>query len=183
MNDSILISDEDTIYKRIIIKNRLFLTKERYVSMGDKVIINKLLEKGIIKSEKDIDEDLKNFISLRSYYDIDEILQSGLLEKYPVKILNECIGLKPNAKLMYTRFNEGMSIQEIELYCKIKLANPELDIPKNDKFLHSINKEYIDKYGAGDLGFIIEKLDILSHFSRRDEKGEKNSLRRNYVFF
>lgn len=136
-------------------------------------IINKLIEKGIIKNENDINEDLERFISLSGYYNIDEILQSNLLEKYGAKIVNECIELKPDGKLMNTRFDNGMSIEDMEIYCQIKQANPELDIAKNDRYLHSIDKEHIKKYGAKDLGFIIDKIDILSHFDNRDENGNR----------
>ena len=136
-------------------------------------IIDKLIEKGLIENESDISEDLQRFISLKRYYNIDEILQSNLLEKYGAKILNECIELKPNGKLMDTRFYNGMPIEDMEIYCQIKQANPELDIAKNDRYLHSIDKEHIKKYGAKDLGFIIDKIDILSHYNNRDENGNR----------
>lgn len=136
-------------------------------------IIAKLIEKGIIKNENDISEDLQRFISLRRYYNIDEILQANLLEKYGAKIVNECIELKPDAKLMDTRFDNGMSIEDMEIYCQIKQANPELDIAKNDRYFHSIDKEHIKKYGPEDLGFIIDKIDILSHWNDRDEEGKR----------
>ena len=151
--------------------------------MKKEVIINKLIEKGIIKSENDIDKDLEVFISLGIEYDIDEILQSDLLEKYGAKIISECIKLRPRAKLSDTRFRNGMSIEDMEVYCKIKQANPELDIVKNDKFLHSINKDYIAKYGAKDLGFIIEKIDILSNYTHRDENGNKIGSRGGNFFY
>ena len=81
-------------------------------------IINKLIEKGIIKNENDINEDLERFISLSGYYNIDEILQSNLLEKYGAKIVNECIELKPDGKLMNTRFDNEMSIEDMEIQKK-----------------------------------------------------------------
>ena len=136
-------------------------------------IINKLIEKGIIKNENDINEDLERFISLRRYYNIDEILQSDLLEKYGAKVLNECIKLKADDKLRNTRFEKGMSIEDMEIYCQIKQANPELDIVKNDRYLHSIDKKYIKKYGPEDLGFIIDKIDIFSYYNDIDENGNR----------
>lgn len=126
-------------------------------------IINKLIENGIIENESDINEELEEFVSLRRYYNIDDILQSGLLEKYDLKIINECIRLKPSGKLRDTPIDYIMPVEEMDVYCQIKQANPDLDITENDRYLYSLKREYIEKYGAEDLGFIIGKIDILSH--------------------
>lgn len=136
--------------------------------MKEAIIINKLKEKGIIDSENNLNEELQDYVYLLSmYYPEDiakQILESDLLNKYGIEILNECIGLRSRGKLINTRFEKKMPLEYIEIYCKIKQENPKLDIVKHDKYLYSINKEYLERYDIKDLGFIIEKINILSNY-------------------
>ena len=64
---------------------------------------------------------------------MDETIQARLIEKYGEKIVNECIPLIAHAKFYNKRFSKGMSIEDIEICCQIKQANPDLDIIEHDQ--------------------------------------------------
>lgn len=68
--------------------------------MKREVIIEKLIQKQIIDSENNLNDDVEKLIFLlENNYPTEkmavEILESDLMSKYDLNILNECIDLKP----------------------------------------------------------------------------------------